>query len=134
VTLQLCDFLLTEHDDIEVELGTRMVDGVAFNQVSITNTRGLRKTDANSPARRPYSAPGGKAFLHHRLELLRSKVHFYRQEKNLTEREKDFHSRCCLALTRARRRGEAVVRSRRLEDQRNGITEAHRHRRIAAGV
>ena len=95
---KLLDFLLTPHDSIEVALGTRMLDGVAWGCLTMTNTEPPREPSSNCPPdRQALSAPGRRAFRHSRLKHLQEKVGFYQRAK-LSEREARFYSLTQLGL------------------------------------
>jgi hypothetical protein len=97
-TLEAFDLLLSPHDGIELELGTRMVDGVEFVQLSLTNTQPMRSDGPNNlPDHLPRAAPGGQTYRRSRLDALRAKVSFY-QRKTLTRFEEKFYTPALMAL------------------------------------
>jgi hypothetical protein len=84
--LQALDFLLTEYDSIEVELGTCVRHGVERGRLSLINTEPPRAPSANFPPdRQPLSAPGRRAFRRSRLRLLRDKVDRYGRASRANE-------------------------------------------------
>ena len=96
--LQMLDYLLTPHNSIEVERGSRMVDEVEYGCLSLTNTEPPREPSSNCPPdRQALSAPGRRAFRHSRLKHLQEKVGFYQRAK-LSEREARFYSLTQLGL------------------------------------
>jgi hypothetical protein len=99
--LQALDFLLTEYDSIEVELGTCVRDGVERGRMSLINTQPPRAPHtilSNFPPDRPtWAAPGGRALRRSRLKILREKVDHYRRAK-LGRKEEMFRGLSSLAL------------------------------------
>jgi hypothetical protein len=104
--LQLLDNLLTQHDVIELEVGTQMVDGAEYGRLTVINTASDRKADGRThsdpgrnvaPDRRPLSGPDRGAFRKSRLQLLRAKIDRYRN-KRLDKLETAYCSHCDLAF------------------------------------
>ena len=97
-TLEAFDLLLSRHDGIELELGTRIVAGVEFVQIGINSTQPLRSNGPNNLLDHlPRATPGGQTFRRSRLDDLRAKVAFY-QRKDLNALELKFCRPCFMAL------------------------------------
>ena len=97
--LEAFDLLLSPHSDgIELEFGTRTVDGVEFVQIGIINTQpmGSHGPD-NLLDHLPRAAPGGQRLRRSRLDALSAKVASYKR-KNLNSREQKFCTPCFMAL------------------------------------
>jgi hypothetical protein len=99
--LQALDFLLTEHDSIEAELGTCVRDGVERGRLSLINIQPPRAPHtilSNFPPDRPTrAAPSGQALRRSRLKILREKVDHYRRAK-LGRKEEWFRGLSFLAF------------------------------------